>query len=82
MGKDERILLAVAFAALTALIIAKLKSEYIGETVDHAVTSLTYNQPSWRNAPFVASVIPNAVGSLLGVPSQQANAAWDTTGWA
>lgn len=74
MSKDERIILAISFTALVALIIAKWRNVVSGDPSPAesdsgalSLTPLTYNQaPMFMFSPPVANVLPNSAASLGG----------------
>lgn len=92
MGKEERIIFALGFVALVALVIfsrngapmlgpaatepPETKASPIDYSDDHLTNYLTYNQ-SWLFAPPVGNVLPQVASGNTGIPLPDSNAPFD-----
>ena len=83
MGQEERILLAVAFVALVALVIAKFRgngTQYIPDTGSRAINSRNYNVINWSGVGTVANIIPQASAGENGIGTNAVTAPWNDCG--
>lgn len=83
MGQDEKILLAVAFVGLVALVIAKYRgagAQYIPDTGSRFINSRNYNVINWAGVGTVANIIPQASAGENGVSTNPVTAPWNDCG--
>lgn len=78
MGNDEKTLLAVAFVALVALVIAKYRSSerYFEQSGSRPINNRNFNVINWSAVGALSSVIPQITSGENGISTNAYREPW------